>query len=314
MKKITLDFYHRKSFADRNETRKLLEWLLEHPVFNPDKWAPFEPIRKPFDSGHLEESIESFANFEKVQEKRSWESWNGMLLLKRTKYPKSLSVFEWNHYKRYPFKMCFIDVEEKWAKNEVHLQKLVDFTHDIYSMFNGFWFAVLGLDAEREEKRSLRWFRPKHDHPNGGYYIEEAPGIFLHNGIPGIYWANYYGPFYVDWFGREKFEDLPCVFKKEMPDGGYFFTTAPSPWEWNSEEARKIQSQIRDHLGRDAFFDMEGLKNALVEKIAECAEITDDLPNQLIRPCRVPKFPFIEKANKGTSIISFVKGENGDFP
>jgi len=292
VKKITFDFYHRKSFADLDEAKKLLEWLLKHPVFRPDRWAPFEPVRKPYDSVHLPEAIESFANFEKIQQKKPWESWNGTLLLRRTKSPKCFSYFEWNHYKRSPFKICFVDLEEKWAKKEENLKMTVNFCDEIYSMFDGIWFAVLGLDEEREAKRSFRWFHSKDDHPDGGYYIEEAPGIFLEKGIPGIYWANYFGPFYVNWFGREKFDHLPCVHKKYMADGGCFFTTAPSPWEWNTQEALKIQNEIREFLGADAFFDMECLRRTVAEKIAEGGGITDDLPSRLIPPCRTPSFPF----------------------
>ena len=82
-------------------------------------------------------------------------------------------------------------------------------------------------------------------------------GVKLEEGIPGVFWGNYFGPFYVDWFGREKFDDLPCVEKRWLDSGGIFFTTAATPFEWNTPAARQMQQAVKDHLGREAFFDSE---------------------------------------------------------
>lgn len=291
MKKIRIDFYHRKSFANRQDGERFLHWLLSGRTFSPEKWAPFEPIKRPFDPAHVGEAAESFANFSGMQKAKPPEKWAGLLVLKRTKTPKSLFYLEWNHYQHRPFNMCYFDIAENWLENANNLDAFLNFSDDLYTAFDGFSFASIASDEERGEKIDLKWFRPDKDHPNGGYVIEEAPGIFLEKGIPGIFWGNYFGPFYVEWFGRDKFKTLPCSYKKEMPDGGIFFATAESPSKWNTEEARAMELRIKNHLGADAFFHLQTLKESLMREIATGGEVTNDLPQKLTQVCSVPVFP-----------------------
>jgi hypothetical protein len=101
-------------------------------------------------------------------------------------------------------------------------------------------------------------------------------GPTLERGLPGIYWANFFGPVYVDFFGREKFLTVPAYHKEELPDGGFLLLTAPSPLDYGRPEVQALQEAIIDHLGRDAFFE-----KAHPEK-----------------PCRAPQFTF-EQASLG---------------
>ena len=45
-------------------------------------------------------------------------------------------------------------------------------------------------------------------------------GANLKLGLPGIYWANFFGPRYVKWFGESKFESLSVSSKEPLPGGG----------------------------------------------------------------------------------------------
>lgn len=88
--------------------------------------------------------------------------------------------------------------------------------------------------------------------------------------LPGLYWANFFGPIYVNFFGRERFLTAPAYYKEELPDGGFLLLTSPSPLDYGRPEVRALEEAIMDHLGRDAFFE-----KAHPEK-----------------PCRVPQFTF----------------------
>jgi len=111
-----------------------------------------------------------------------------------------------------------------------------------------------------------------------------------------VYWGTYFGPFYVDWFGREKFETLPCVERHELPKGGIFFTTAPTPLDWDKPETRAMQRSVMDHLGTEAFFDMQALRAKMAASAEPFAESFD--PRELIPACRVPEFPFADELEK----------------
>ncbi len=292
IKDIYLDFYHRKSFANAKDAEELLRALLAEQVFAPDRWAPFEPINKTFDQGTLRAAAECLSNFEKIQQRKPYEKWTGSLLLKRTRTPKCLSMFEWSHLQHRPFNSSYFRIAADWLRTDKRLEEFLGFSNKLYAAFDGFWFASIATDQELEEKRRLKWFRPDNDHKEGGYFIEGSPGIFLEKCIPGIFWGNYFGPQYVDWFGKEKFRTLPCVTMKEMPDGGVFFTTAKTPFDWNTGEAKEVVETIREHLGSDAFFDIDALKERIRSAVASGVEVTNDLPMRLTAPCRVPPFAF----------------------
>ncbi len=75
--------------------------------------------------------------------------------------------------------------------------------------------------------------------------------------LPGIYWANFFGPRYVHWFGDEKFEKLPAFHKEQLTDGGWLILTRASPLSARGIEVRTLERTIIHHLGEDAFFDKD---------------------------------------------------------
>jgi hypothetical protein len=170
------------------------------------------------------------------------------------------------------------------------LKEWVTFVLGLLDIHNA-WYARLALDAEGLDKNFLTWRSQYHEaaDPRQGAESASGVGVRLEQGIPGVYWGNYFGPFYVNWFGRQKMEDLPAVEKCWLDTGGLFFTTADSPFSWNAPQARELQSAVKDHLGRDAFFDIEAVKASLrkLEPIPEHME-----PEQLQSRRRVPDFPF----------------------
>lgn len=69
--------------------------------------------------------------------------------------------------------------------------------------------------------------------------------------IPGIFWGNFFNSAFVDWFGREKFETLPCYKLEYLSDGGVFIQMSSSPLEY--DETGGAQEAVKQHLGRNAF-------------------------------------------------------------
>lgn len=81
-------------------------------------------------------------------------------------------------------------------------------------------------------------------------------GANLRRGLPGIYWANFFGPKYVEWFGREKFDSIDAYQAERLPDGGWMIISRPEVLTWDEPAIRKREQQIIEQLGRDAFFEM----------------------------------------------------------
>jgi hypothetical protein len=80
--------------------------------------------------------------------------------------------------------------------------------------------------------------------------------------------------------------------------GGIFFTTAASPFDWETVEVRRLQQAVKEHLDADSFFDMETVQLVL----SELGPIPENVqPEQLQPPRRIPEFPFKVEAVKRKS-------------
>lgn len=62
-----------------------------------------------------------------------------------------------------------------------------------------------------------------------------------------------------------------------------------TPFEWQTPEAIALQTAIKEHLGKDAFFDIEMVKDVLSEAEPLPERIK---PEFLQAPRRLPEFPF----------------------
>jgi len=213
--------------------------------------------------------------------------------MERRKRPKSFFHVEWIRGPTIPFSTPFYHVDAEYMKNPARLTAWLDFCWPLLGLHDA-WFAAICLRREWEDHNCLVYKQRELPNWPDGYVMRQGGiGATLEEGIPGVYWGTYFGPFYVDWFGREKFETLPCVEKQELPTGGIFFTTAPTPFDWDKPETRAMQRAVMDHLGADAFFDMQALRAKMAEIGEPFPESFD--PLKLIPPHRVPEFPFAEE-------------------
>jgi len=80
-------------------------------------------------------------------------------------------------------------------------------------------------------------------------------GVDLSKAVPGVYFANYYGPTLVNFWGRSRFTNLPSKRMETIGDG-VIVLTANDPAEWDSEQSKSTKQNIREHLGDATFFDI----------------------------------------------------------
>jgi hypothetical protein len=82
-------------------------------------------------------------------------------------------------------------------------------------------------------------------------------GPNLKYALPGIYWANFFGPVYAKWLGDEKFESMETFHKEKLPDGGWLLVTRPNVLEYEGAALRMHETEIIHVLGREAFFEID---------------------------------------------------------
>ena len=71
--------------------------------------------------------------------------------------------------------------------------------------------------------------------------------------IPGLFWLNAFGPYYVDLVGKDKLLTAPAHSVEEV-DGTIVLTLAEQATEWKSDAYRATEAAVRKHLGEELVF------------------------------------------------------------
>jgi hypothetical protein len=285
--RLGLHIRGRAVFNAEERATPLLKYLLQAGVFAPQYWGGLPPLRKRFTKETLPQAISLLVN--RVGQETDLNKSSGEISLERRKRPEVSCRIEWIRGAHTPFSKPFYYIEEEYTEDVGHLEAWLAFCWPLLG-FHDAWFAAVCLDREWEDHNVLTYQKRRLPDWPDGYKVQHGVGTELQKGVPGVYWGTYFGPYYVDWFGRERFDTLPCVDKQELPTGGIFFTTAPTPFDWSEPETQAMQRSVMDHLGADAFFDMQALR-AKMTAIGEPFTESFD-PRQLIPALQVPEFPF----------------------
>jgi len=294
--KVTLD--SRATFDSEERARELVNYLLVHPHFAPNYFGQHEPLRR-LTPKRLDEVVDIVIN--RVGQELDPERVISTVFFARTQSPRCSYSVEWARLPHKAFSPSFYHVEQEFVRDPVGLEEWLSFVFGLLRLHEA-WYADFALPEESSQKHEITYKQRL----AGGKVIEHttASGVFLEHGIPGVYWGNYFGPFYVDWFGREKFETLPCVEKRWLDTGGIFFTTAPTPFDWDTPAARQLQQAVKEYLGADAFFDIETVR-WLVRELEPIPETMK--PEQFQPPRRVPTFPFTVEPPRYKSIAEEIE-------
>ena len=280
--------YSRVAFDTEERAREMVNYLLAHPRFSPELAGSYEPLRR-LTSERVDHAVASLVN--RVQQELTPDRVMANHIFARRRKPACHFHVWWERLPHVAFSRSWYQVEGKFLQDERHLEEWLTFAAGLIGRHEA-WYARYALTEESDAKNYLDWRTAGRRALSPKYSVigrSGGIGTELERGIPGVYWGNYFGPFYVDWFGREKFDDLPCVEKRWLETGGIFFTTAPTPFDWNTPEARQMQQSVKEHLGADAFFDFE----TVCARVRQLEPIPHNVePVQFQSPRRLPDFPF----------------------
>jgi hypothetical protein len=134
-------------------------------------------------------------------------------------------------------KLMSLWVERNYFKLESNIRKFIKLGNQIHEVLK----PDYGFIHESKSKLELATIQ----HPNYGKTI--LP-INLDKGIPGIYWANYFGENYVESIGRDKLKSSPEAQIVELSNGGMLLLIGDSPANISSEYYRSA-AKVRFHLG-----------------------------------------------------------------
>ena len=231
---IDLTFKSMSPWEDR--LGSLIALLGEQASFRPDKWGLTEDRLRVFTSSDLR----------LIQE--TWDRYHGI----RIQSANSLMMFEWWPKCEIPgwFSMS---VDAGFFASSDNIQTFLEFATSIYrwgDMVHG--YACHWQDFER--KNTL----PRPTMIEGK--LIATGGMDIRKCLPGIYWANFFGKSYVQWFGENTLISAPCFERRPLPNGGILLLSASTPLDYAKADAQRREWAMRRHLGEDAFFDKNNPK------------------------------------------------------
>jgi len=134
-------------------------------------------------------------------------------------------------------KLISLWVEKEYFKIKLNTGRFIRLGNQIYDVLRPDYGLI------HESKSILE--QATIQHPQYGKTI--LP-FNLEKGIPGIYWANYFGKEYVDSIGSDKLKSSPNAQIVELSNHGVLMLVGDSPINLNSEYYQNA-TRIRLHLG-----------------------------------------------------------------
>ena len=236
MKYITLKLFSVTTWQAR-EIESLVTQLEKQTVFRPDRWGPYEPLAYNFSKSEL------------TNIQARWESKPGAILLFEQKL-HGLSIMV---VKDLPFKKpnwITVSLDEDFFTSENQTKAFLDFAKQLFEWSE----SVYGYACHRAdfEQKNILPIPTKIE----GKLITTG-GSDIRRCLPGIYWVNFFSGQYVDWFGKNKFRDLPSYASQNLPNAGQMILSSGSPLEFGRNNVLEREWSIRKRLSESAFFNIK---------------------------------------------------------
>lgn len=220
---------------------QFLKWLndISEGRWRPERYNSAEPVRYPYSPIRITEVVDK------------WIKENIGMILKRLSPPKYEMDFTGQRNRLLVKNQLTIYLDTMLFKESQSVDGCLEFLNALYAVLRPVW----GYSVHRKDYLAKNLQITYRDEGNVSR-VETWLGRDLSKCLSGIYWANWFSPAYVEFFGRERLESAPCFKKKCLPDGGYLILTASTPMEFGTSETKHVEHALREHLGADAFFDI----------------------------------------------------------
>jgi hypothetical protein len=141
------------------------------------------------------------------------------------------------------FDYLSLSIDSKWFADSERLEKFVTVAKDLYSITQANSGYIQNWRSERvigetvDDQGNITGFNP----PKVRWTLR------------GLFWANFFGPEYVNMFGNEKLHSAPWHKIEELPDGGLLGLMSESPFDAVKSEYQSLKKRLYATLGEAAF-------------------------------------------------------------
>ncbi|MBN1316704.1 MAG: hypothetical protein JXA42_14595, partial [Anaerolineales bacterium] len=228
----------RKRFDTVEKAESLVNYLISTNKFKPTHFGQYEPFHS-FNENKILNAVDMIV--EKEEQSNKVKGIYSMTFFSRRINPTNSIRIEWSNLPHIVFSNSWFSIEDDFIRNFDNLDEWINHLFGFIDLFDA-WYAFFALGEEQRQKNYILW---KTKYPKAIAVGQSGIGFKLEKGIPGVYWGNYFGPFLVDWFGYKKIEKMPSIKKIWLKNGGLFFITALSPFDWNTPESTELQNEIK---------------------------------------------------------------------
>lgn len=214
--------------TDSTTLKRFYSLMQSIPMLHPDKLGPYEPLAHDF--GDF--SAESLARM--VIEERG-------LLTRRDRFPEQ-GIYYSNISKAKKPNVFSHGIEEGIEEGSDEARTFIDYAFELFKLFKPVYGRVYCMEDYRAKNLVQ------------GAVAENAVGNDLRKHLPGIYWANFFGPRYVDFFGEDRLLSTSAHEARWLGEAGILLLVSESPFEYDDSEVKATEQAVVEHLGPEAFF------------------------------------------------------------
>jgi hypothetical protein len=234
---VELSFYTRSSLKNWAKGRELLMTLYEKG------------------SMYALESIDINGTWKKIDKdtlgtlEKRWNKFNNVLFKREREYEAELAILLGGTLSG--LSIVSLWVEESFFKTETRINSFLDLSLTLYDLILP-EYGFIHLVRDKIDMATI----------NDPILGKTILPINLEKGLPGIFWANFFGTKYVKLIGRKKLIAAPSYKKQEITNEGLLVITAPSPVDTTNEIYRKRQEELQDYIGLEFFYPNKAKKNS----------------------------------------------------
>jgi Txe/YoeB family toxin of Txe-Axe toxin-antitoxin module len=213
--------------TDSATLERFYDLIQETPLLHPEKLGPYEPFEYDFE----DMTAESLARM--VIEERG-------ILTQRNRFPEQGIYYRNISGAKKP--NVFGHSMEKVEEGSGEARTFIDYAFELFKLFE----PVYGRVCCMEDYRTKNLVQ--------GAAAENAVGNDLRKHLPGIYWVNFFGPRYVDFFGEDRLLTAPAHESRWLGEAGILLLVSESPFDYDDPEVKATEQAVVERLGPEAFF------------------------------------------------------------
>ncbi len=203
---------------------EFFDLLFRHDgFFLPEKWDTEDRAR-------LRRSFDRSCRPEFIEEWTRGKDWNTLVFTRKHPFSVEFSV-DIQRHQRAKFNEFSAYIHEKYFRGDAQEQEALNFSIDVSMMTH----ADYGFIAHKTQER------------------RQSPVLTPAERLPGVYWANFFGRPYIEFFGREKLLAAPCYEVREINDDLILLVTAESLNAPELIESDEVVNQVKEYLNQNAF-------------------------------------------------------------